>query len=74
LTDRKYFDAYTKWLANSFAGCPVEDRWMYYESKKTVEAVQVEPAPGNREKDGYVLSGKRSGERLKEWLVQKESD
>lgn len=73
-TKKKFFDAYTKWLGNSTAGCSLEERWMYYESRKEVREVQVELAPGSREKDGYVLSGKRSGERFKELMLQKETE
>lgn len=72
LTDRKFFSAYGKWVGNSVSNCTLEERWMYYESRKTVEKVQVELAPGNREKDGYVLSGKRSGERLQAMLTSAE--
>jgi hypothetical protein len=70
----KFFDSYTKWLENSSSNKTLEERWMYYESRKKVCTVQVELAPGNREKDGYVLSGKRTGERLKELLHRAETE
>lgn len=72
LTDRKFFAAYGKWIGNSISNYSAEERWMYYENRKNVEKIQVELAPGTREKDGYVLSGKRSGERLEEMLAHTE--
>lgn len=74
LTERKFFDAYTKWLDSSSFDRTVEEWWMYYESRKNVQTVQIELAPGSREKDGYVISGKRSGERLKELMMQKDTE
>ena len=73
LTERKFFDAYTKWLDSSSSDRTVEEWWMYYESRKRVQMVEIELAPGSREKDGYVISGKRAGERLEELLIQKET-
>lgn len=70
---RNFFKAYTKWLENSSSNKTLEERWMYYESRKKVQTVQVELAPGSREKDGYVLSGKRTGERLKELMLRAEN-
>ncbi len=72
LTEAKFFAAFQKWLEESSSGSSLEERWMYYESRKTVWEIQIELAPGSREKDGYVLSGKRSGERLKELLISTE--
>ena len=74
LTERKFFDAYTEWLGKSASGRTLEERWTYYESRKEVREILVELAPGNREKDGYVLSGKRTGERLNELLTHTEQN
>lgn len=74
LTEQKYFDAYTVWLEASSSNKTMEERWMYYESRKNIQTVQIELAPGSREKDGYVLSGKRTGERLEELLIRKETE
>ena len=73
LSDREFFDAYTKWIDHSVSDRITEERWIYYESRKNVQEVQIELAPGSREKDGYLISEKRSGERLKEWMTQKET-
>lgn len=69
LSAREFFDAYAKWLDNSVSDSTIEERWMYYESRKLVQEVQIELVPGSKEKDGYVLSGKRSEERLKELMT-----
>jgi len=70
---RNFFKDYAKWLGNSSSNKTLEERWIYYESRNMVRTVQIELAPGNREKDGYVLSGKRTGERLKELLLRAET-
>lgn len=70
--ERNFFDEYTKWMENSSSNKTLEERWIYYESRKNIRTVQIELAPGSREKDGYVLSGKRTGERLKELLLRAE--
>ena len=72
LEERNFFKIYTKWLENSSSNKMLEERWIYYESRQKVQKVQIELAPGEREKDGYVLSGKRTGERLKELLLRAE--
>lgn len=68
--ERNFFKIYTEWLGNSSSNKTLEERWIYYESRQKVQKVQIELAPGDREKDGYVLSGKRTGERLKELLIK----
>ncbi|MBQ8633899.1 MAG: hypothetical protein IJ420_09865 [Lachnospiraceae bacterium] len=68
--ERNFFKIYTEWLDNSSSNKMLEERWIYYESRQKVQKVQIELAPGDREKDGYVLSGKRTGERLKELLIK----
>lgn len=70
LSERAYFDAYAEWIENTSSGKTSKERWIYYESRKKVEQVIVEKAPGNQEKDGYLLSGKRSVERLEELIRQ----
>ena len=74
LTEQKYFNAYTKWMEASSSNKTLEERWMYYESRSGVHQVRIELAPGSREKDGYVLSGKRTGERLEELLLRTEPE
>ena len=71
---RDFFMFYTEWMENSSSNKSLEERWIYYESKNKIQEVQIELAPGNREKDGYVLSGKRTGERLKELLLRAETE
>ena len=46
---------------------------MYYESLSWVSELAVELAPGSREKDGYLISGKRSKERLQELMLRGDS-
>lgn len=74
LTEQKYFNTYTKWMEASSSNKTLEERWMYYESRSGVHQVRIELAPGSREKDGYVLSGKRTGERLEELLLRTEPE
>ena len=69
-----FFRIYTEWMENSSSNKSLEERWIYYESKSKIQEVLIELAPGNREKDGYVLSGKRTGERLKELLLRAEAE
>lgn len=71
---RNFFRIYTEWMENSSSNKSLEERWIYYESKSKIQEVLIELAPGNREKDGYVLSGKRTGERLKELLLRAEAE
>lgn len=65
-----FFEAYAKWLDNTSSGLVTEERWMYYESWQQITEVSVETAPGSREKDGYLISAKRSKERLQELMAQ----
>lgn len=67
-----FFDDYTAWLENSTSSLTVEERWMYYESWKQVTAFYTEEVPGSREKDGYLISGKRSKERIQELMLRPE--
>lgn len=64
-----FFGDYTTWIANSSSSRMVEERWMYFESRKKIKNIVVELAPGSREKDGYLISGKRSKERLEELML-----
>lgn len=69
-----FFEGYTEWLAGSFSSRTTEERWSYYESLQTVQQVIVEEAPGSREKDGFLISSKRSKERLEELMRWLESE
>ena len=73
-TDVGFFEAYADWLENSGSDLKTWERWMYYESWRKVTGIQKETAPGSREKDGFLISGKRSGERLQELMVRKEAE
>ena len=68
-----FFADYTEWIASSDASLSLEERWMYYESLSRVSELAVELAPGSREKDGYLISGKRSKERLQELMLRGDS-
>lgn len=68
-TETEYFAAYADWIKNSTSSLTVEERWTYYESRRKVEQVEQEVAPGSQEKDGYLISGKRSKERLGELIL-----
>lgn len=68
----KFFEAYANWLESSSASLTTEERWMYYESWKQVTGTVLETAPGSREKDGYLISGKRSKERIEELMLRKD--
>lgn len=70
---RLFFEGYTEWIENSASSRTTEERWMYYESRQAVASVMVELAPGSQEKDGYLLSGKRSKERLQELMLRTEA-
>ena len=70
LSEQAYFDAYASWIESTSSGRTEKERWIYYESRKKIENVIVEKAPGTQEKDGYLLSGKRSKERLEELIRQ----
>ena len=63
-----FFEGYTEWLTDSFSSRTTEERWSYYESLQTVQQTIVEEAPGSREKDGFLISSKRSKERLEEMM------
>ena len=63
-----FFEGYAKWLENSVSGRTTKERWTYYESRQNVRQILVEEAPGSREKDGYLISSKRSKERLEEMM------
>lgn len=65
-----FFDGYANWVENSSSGRSREERWNYYESRRLVSEVVVETAPGNREKDGYTVSEKRSGEWIRERMLR----
>lgn len=69
VTAAQYFEAYTAWIQGSVSSRKVEERWTYYESRRMITERTEELAAGQREKDGYLLSGKRSGERLKELML-----
>ena len=64
-----FFEAYTLWLEESVSSKKTEERWGYYESWRAVKGIQMETAPGSREKDGFLLSCKRSKERLQELIA-----
>jgi len=61
-----FFEGYSSWLEQSVSSRTTEERWMYYESETKISNVLTEAVPGSREKDGYVISYKRSKERLEE--------
>ena len=71
-TANVFFADYTKWLEQSSSSRTIEERWMYYESRRQVTDCVKEVAPGSQEKDGYLISGKRSKERLEELILRKE--
>ena len=73
LTDTEYFKAYANWIESTSSSRTTQERWTYYESRKKVAEVIVEKAPGSQEKDGYLLSGKRSKERMEELMRQKKA-
>jgi len=68
------FDGYTEWLGKTVSSRTPEERWTYYESRKEIQQIIVEDAPGSREKDGYLLSAKRTKERLEELQRLTESE
>jgi len=71
-TDASFFDGYAEWIENSTSGHSPEERWSYYESRRKLEEVVTETAPGSRENEGYVISGKRSGEWIRERLLREQ--
>ncbi len=71
IPDTAFFEAYTKWLDKTTSSRTTEERWMYYESRKLVHTVVMETAPGSQNKDGFLLSGKRSKERLEELVTRR---
>ena len=72
-TSAGFFSDYTEWIASSEASLSVEERWMYYESLCRTSGLAVEQAPGSKEKDGFLISGKRSKERLQELMLRGDS-
>lgn len=70
-TAKSFFEDFSKWIEASQSSLTVEERWMYYESQKLVSVVETETAPGSQEKDGYLISGKRSKERLQELMIRR---
>lgn len=72
-TTSVFFEKYTDWIEETSSDLSTEARWIYFESWKKVGELTVEQAPGTREKDGYLLSGKRSRERLKELMAGKKA-
>ena len=69
VTAAQYFTEYAEWLQNSVSSRTAEERWIYFESRQQVKQSIWETAPGSREKDGYLLSQKRSKERLEELIL-----
>lgn len=69
-TDTSFFEGYAEWISHSFSGRSTEERWCYYESRRKITEVVGEIAPGNRENDGYTISGKRSGEWIRERMLR----
>ncbi len=72
-TAKEFFEKYTSWVEGTSSDLSVEARWMYFESWQKVGEIIVEQAPGTQEKDGYLLSGKRSRERLQELMAGKKA-
>ncbi len=72
VTSVQFFEGYTKWLEQSSSSRTTEERWMYYESLRKATELVHEKAPGSQEKDGYLISGKRSKERLEEIIIRKQ--
>jgi hypothetical protein len=73
-TAKEFFEAFTDWVETSKSSLTAEERWMYYESRKLVSVVETETAPGSQEKDGYLISGKRSKERLQELMIRRDAE
>ncbi|MBP3568190.1 MAG: hypothetical protein J6K04_03390 [Lachnospiraceae bacterium] len=69
-----FFEEYTSWLENSASSLTKEERWTYYENWKQVNQIAMEEVPGGREKDGYLVSAKRSRERFQELMLRPESE
>ena len=69
-----FFSGYTEWLNETVSSRTTEERWAYYESRKKIQQVVVEEAPGSGEKDGFLISSKRSKERLEEMMRWSESE
>lgn len=69
-TAEEFFKGYANWLTETEHSLMVEECWTYYESRQQVDTIIIESAPGSREKDGYLISGKRSKERLQEWMLR----
>lgn len=65
-----FFADYTEWLEQSVSSMGTEERWMYYENWQQVNWTTMETAPGSQEKDGYLISGKRSKELLQELMIK----
>lgn len=69
-TDKSFFEGYQSWMEKTSSDRRAEERWMYYESWQRVNTIIEEQAPGNREKDGYLLSEKQAKNRLQEILLK----
>ena len=70
-TDTGFFYAYDMWLKKTDSSRTSGERWMLYESRQQIKEVITEQAPGNREKDGYLLYGKQTKERLEEAVLRR---
>lgn len=68
-----FFTAYTEWVSEAVSSLTAEELWTYYENRQKLKYMTMEEAPGSREKDGYLISGKRSKERLEELVLRPES-
>lgn len=69
-TDSGFFADYTDWVSKTTADITLEERWMYYETWKKVTSYTMEQAPGSQEKDGYLLSQKRTKELLGKLMLR----
>jgi len=69
-TPAGFFEDYANWLEQSESGLEQTERWMYYESWRQVTGIRKEEAPGNREKDGFLLSGKQAKEQLQKLMIR----
>ena len=69
-----FFEDYSDWMEQSASNLTVQERWMYYESWKNVTGIQRETAAGKKEKDGFVLSGKQTKERIRGLMKTAETE
>lgn len=72
ITPSVFFEAYSEWVKSTMSSRTVEERWSYYENRLRVTDMIMEIAPGSREKDGYLISSKRTKERLEEIIHKTE--